>query len=1078
MKNYPNRILKVRSNIPVSCFLGFLTFFMVLLSENVTGNELKQEQTVTGTVTDGNTNDPLPGVTVLIKGTSTGTITDIDGNYSIQATPEDIFVFSFVGYETQEVAIGDQTVIDIILNPELIDLEELVVIGYGVQKKKLNTGASLSVKSDEIMSRNTTTAMDALQGITPGVSITRNNGLPGSGTKVYIRGMGTIGNANPLYIVDGVAVGDINYLSPSDIESIDVLKDGATSAIYGSRAANGVILVTTKKGKPGEIKVAYDGYVGWSNPWKLPEMLNARQYAEIQDSLEVNSGRNPNNYANLVPDWDRIESGEWDGTNWIKEFQNKNAQSQSHSFTFTGGNEYSTFSAGISYLREEGAFGNDSVNSTYKRLNLRLNSEHILWKRSDRSILVLGENLSYSHTKNPTIRTGNIYWSDLHNMLIANPFLPLMADTVTDEAIPYPFHYSIPWNSGEPNPMATMTLQSLNNWNNNNTILGNMYLDFQPIKNLHIRSSLGINNWYGSSRQYTPVYDFGVGGINASDEDQVRQSMYSGYSWTSTNTVSYFTSIGGAHNITVLLGHEAVRTAADLDMSGYNRNTIFGDPEYAYLDNAPIVDPTFTTLSGRDEYGKAILSYFGRLSYDYNEKYLLTAVLRRDASSNFAKGYRWGTFPSVSAGWVLSSEPFMENLNNTISYLKIRGSWGQNGNEDIGAFRYLASIATQIEDDAATTEYYFFGIDKEHFDIGAFPPFIPNPKIKWETSEQANIGLDAYFLNNRLQSTLDFYKKTTRDWLVEAPVLASYGTGAPIINGGTIVNKGVELQLSWNNRQGALSYSVTGNFAYNKNEVVEIDNEEKIIHGEINVLSQGTGEIYRAEVGYPVGYFWVYETDGILQNAAEVEAYRLNDSSNLYFADAAPGDLRLVDQNQDGVIDDEDRIMGGSPQPDVIVGLQLNADYKGFFINMVLTGAFGHQIAKSYRSFANSPRNNFTTDVYDRWTGEGTSDSYPKLYSRPRDNSTYLSDFYIEDADYVRISNLTVGYDLKKGIKVLPVEEMRLYLSARNLWTFTKYSGMDPEVGYGPEDDSWASGIDLGLYPVARTFLVGLNIKF
>jgi TonB-dependent starch-binding outer membrane protein SusC len=1059
------------------CALLMLPVFFI--TGSLKANELLQDKiTVKGTVTAAADKSPLPGVSVTIKGTSAGAITDIDGNYTLSASAEDILVFSLLGYITEEVAVGTNTTLDIELDEDIIDIDEVVVIGYGVQKKKLNTGSSLNVKSEEIMSRNTTSAMDALQGVSPGVTITRNNGVPGSGAKVYVRGMGTIGHADPLYVVDGVAVGNINYLSPSDIESIDVLKDGASSAIYGSRAANGVILVTTKKGKSGKINVAYEGYMGWSNPWKLPEPLNALQYAEIEDSLQVNSDQDPYDYTTRVPDWEAIENGEWNGTNWVKEFQNKNAQSQNHSFTFTGGSEYSSFSAGISYLKEEGVFGNDSVNSTFKRLNLRLNSEHILWKTSNRNIVVIGENLSYSNAKNPTIRTGNIYWNDLHNMLIASPFIPLMGDTVTNQARPYPFHYAIPWNSGEPNPMATMTLQSQDNWNNNNTILGNIYLEIQPIKNLLIRSSLGINNWFGSSRQYTPVYDFGVGGTNATDQDQVRQSMYSGYTWTSTNTISYSFKLSDAHNFSLLLGHEAVKTLADLSIGGYNRNTLFGDPEYAYLDNAPTLDPSYTTLSGRDNYGKAILSYFGRLSYDYREKYLLTAVLRRDASSNFAEGHRWGTFPSVSAGWVLSSEPFMENLSNSISYLKVRGSWGQNGNEDIGAFRYLASIGTYSDpnNQDATTEYYFFGTDKAHFDIGAFPPFIANPDIKWETSEQLDMGFDANFLINRLQFTLDYYKKTTRDWLVTAPVLASYGTGAPIINGGTIVNKGVELQLSWNERKTDLTYSVTGSFAYNKNLVTEIQNEEKIIHGQTNVLSQGTGEFYRAEEGYPVGYFWVYETDGILQNEAEVQQYRLNDTSALYFADAAPGDLRFVDQNKDGVIDDQDRIMGGSPQPHVIVGLQFNIDYKGLYMNMVLSGAFGQQVAKSYRSYGDSPRNNFTTDVLDRWTGEGTSDTYPKIYARARDNTALISDFFIEDAGYVRISNLTLGYDLKKGIKALPVAEMRLYVSARNLWTFTKYSGMDPEVGYAP--DPWASGIDLGLYPVARTYLVGLNIQF
>jgi outer membrane receptor protein involved in Fe transport len=405
--------------------------------------------------------------------------------------------------------------------------------------------------------------------------------------------------------------------------------------------------------------------------------------------------------------------------------------------------------------------------------------------------------------------------------------------------------------------------------------------------------------------------------------------------------------------------------------------------------------------------------------------------------------------------------------------LKLRGSWGQNGNEDITPFVYLASISY-----GGTTneESYFFGTDKVHQDVGAFSPILPNPDVTWETSTQANVGLDANFLKNRLQFVLDFYKKDTRDWLVEAPVLASYGTGPPYINGGDVTNQGFELQLSWNDQQGDLKYNIIGSFGYNHNEVVNIDNDEKIIHGLPNVLSQGTSEMYRAEIGYPIGYFWGFETNGILQNWDEVDAYRLNDTSDLYFEDAAPGDLRYVDANEDGNIDDDDKTFLGSPHPDIVFGIQANLEYKGFFMNLVLTGAAGHQVAKSYRSFSTNVKGNYETTILDRWTGEGTSTTIPKLYSRPRDNAALVADVYIEDADYLRISNLTLGYDLTQGLKVLPVEELRLYVSVRNLFTFTKYSGMDPEVGYGP--NSWASGIDLGLYPVARTFLVGMNVKF
>ena len=1036
--------------------------------------------TVTGTVTATTTAEPLPGVSIQIKGTTTGSITDINGVYSIEAEAGDILIFSYIGYLNEEVTVRSETVVDIALVEDIIGLDELVVVGYGVQKKKLNTGASLNVKNEEIMARNTSTAMDALQGVSPGVSITRNNGVPGSGTKVFIRGIGTTGNSEPLYIVDGIAVGNIDYLSPSDIESIDVLKDGASAAIYGSRAANGVILVTTKKGKEGKVQVTYDGYIGWSNPYNLPEMMNALQYAAYMDTARVNSDQSPYDYESLVPDWNKIESGEWEGTDWIEEFRNPNAFSQSHAFNFTGGSEKSIYSAGVSYLEEEGIFGNNDVNSTYKRLNLRLNSEHVLWESNGRDILVLGQNLTYTNTKNPTIRAGSIYWNDLYNMIVQSPFLPMWADSTDDTA--YPYHDAIDWNGNSPNPMAMMDLQSRENYNNNNTIVGNAFLDLQPINNLHIRSSIGINNWYGSSRHYTRAYDYS--NIDVREDDQIRQRMYSGFNWTFTNTIAYNFDLNDEHNFTVLAGMESIKTQVNQFVEGYNRATLFNDPEYGYLTNAPVIDPTWTEINGKDEYGWGLVSYFGRLSYDYKEKYLFTAVVRRDGSSNFAEGNRYGTFPSLSAGWVISSEPFMEGASHIMNYLKFRASWGQNGNENITPFQYLAAISYGESPDI--TEWYFFGNDNAHQDVGAYPPILPNPDVSWETSEQVNLGLDMHFLNNKLQVNFDLYNKATRDWLVVAPALASNGTGAPFINGGDVTNKGVELVLGWNDRIGDFKYNITGTFAYNKNEVVAIANEEKIIHGPSNVLSQGTSEMFRAEVGYPIGYFWGFETDGIFQTQDEADDWNSQGTAvgdTAYYASLQAGDVRFVDANNDGVIDDLDKGMIGNPHPDYIYSIQLNLEYKGIFLNFVGTGKAGHQIASSYRAIGNSQRDNRTTEVFESWTGPGTSNRLPRVQYSPHPNTRNISDLYIDDASYFRIANLTIGYDLSQGIKGIPFEQTRVYFSVKNLATFTKYRGMDPEVGYNPEtndgnDYPWASGIDLGLYPIARTFLVGLSITF
>jgi TonB-dependent starch-binding outer membrane protein SusC len=1036
-----------------------------------------QEKQIKGTVTDV-AGAPLPGVNVTIKESVTGTVTDIDGKYSIMASPQDVLVFSFVGYLAEEYKVEANTVLDVTLDEDIIGLDEVVVIGYGTQKKKLNTGANLNVSGEDIQAMNTTSSMDALKGLSPGVSITQNNGVPGAGNKIFIRGIGTTGNFAPLYIVDGVAVSDIDNISPSDIETLDILKDAASAAIYGSRGANGVILVTTKKGKKNTKPiVSYNGYYGWQNVVNKPQLLNAQEYTSAMDEANASSGFPQDNFAAQVPNWESIQSGEWKGTNWFDEIEEKNAPVQDHTLSITGGSDRSVFSISASYLNQQGVLGKQA-NNDYERVNLRLNSEHILFQtKSGRDLITLGENLTYTNEKNPTIRTGNIYWNDLHNMLVASPFLPMYAEDQSDLA--YPYHYCIDWNTQESNPVAEMNLQSQYNTNTNNTILGNAYLEIEPIKDLVVRSSFGVNNWYGSSRHWTPAYHYST--VSNNDYDQVDQSMYSGFTWTSTNTITYSFDLKNVHKFTFLLGNEYIKNTKDLSIHGHNENSIFNDPEYGYLDNFDPLDENNVLLANfgsRDNYGWAMASYFGRLSYDYKETYLLTAVLRYDGSSNFDRGHRWGQFPSVSAGWVISNESFMTNFSNWLNFMKLRASWGQNGNQDIGRdFVYLSSITV-------TGVNYFFGPNHSLITVGSTPTQVPNTDISWETSEQTDIGLDMNFLGNKLQFSFDWYMKDTKDWLVEKISSSMDGTNPPWVNGGLIRNKGIETLLRWNDQRGNFKYSVTGTFAYNKNEVLEVPSSDSIFHGPANVLSQGTQEMFRAEVGYPIGYFWGFETDGVMQNEEEVAAY-VNAEGDPYFTKMVPGDLRFVDKNNDGAITNADKVMIGNPHPDFIFGLQISVDYKGIYLQMTGNGVAGNQIAKNYRSIDNY-RHNYTKDFYDlRWHGEGTSDKYPRLVRGGHRDYQYISDIYIYNGDFFRISNLTIGYDFKKLWKKMPLGQLQLYGAAKNLYTFTKYPGMDPEVGYSPTDSSnpdnnfpWGSGIDLGLYPQSRTFMIGLNIIF
>jgi len=541
--------------------------------------------------------------------------------------------------------------------------------------------------------------------------------------------------------------------------------------------------------------------------------------------------------------------------------------------------------------------------------------------------------------------------------------------------------------------------------------------------------------------------------------------MSAGTRWALDNTISYTKRIN-EHSFDAVLGQSVEKWGIGESVGVTNVDNNFMDFNHAWIDNTAGDDAALMTLSGSPWGEGGISSFFGRINYNYKEKYMLSAVMRADGSNNFARGKRWGYFPSVSAGWVMTNESFMSGTDTWLDFFKLRASWGQNGNCLIGNFNYLATISF---DQRAK---YSFGNSKTSQSSGAYPDILPNPDVTWETSEQLNIGLDARFINSRLGLAFDWYIKTTVDWLVAPPILASYGTGAPVINGGDVENRGIEVALNWNDNIGDFRYGINLNLSKNKNEVTRIANTEKIIHGAANVLSQGTTEMYRAEEGYALGYFWGYKTAGVFQNQEQI-----NNAGATLQTDPRPGDLIFVDTNGDGVIDDNDKTEIGNPHPDFRLGFSVNFAYKGFDLAVTTNGAFGHQVAKSYRSFADSYEQNYTTEIFGRWHGEGTSNKLPRLTSGSNTNWQSISDIYIEDADYLKIQNLSFGYDFKKLFPSMPMSKARLYVAAQNLYTFTSYTGMDPEVGYGVEDN-WASGIDLGFYPSPRTYMVGVNINF
>lgn len=1035
---------------------------------SISSSSTTQQRNVAGRITD-EEGLPIPGVSIRVKGSLSTAVSNENGEYQLSLSETDVILqFSFVGYVSQEIPVGAKSTINVSLVSSISGLDEVVVVGYGTQKKKLITGATVQVKGEDLQKLSTSSVLGAMQSQSPGVQITQTSGMPGEGFKVTIRGLGTIGNSNPLYVIDGVPGGDINTLNPSDIASVDILKDAASAAIYGSRAANGVVLVTTKQGKIGKMELNYDGYVGWQNPYKLPSLLNAKEYMTIMDEVRFNEGQDKYAWAKLIPkQFEQIEAGTWQGTNWLKESRNENALTQNHALNLLGGNEQSKFSIGYSFSDQSGIFGKP-VQPESKRNNFRINSEHVILKNDDFDVIKFGENITYSYRENGGIGIGNIYWNDIHNMLVGNPLLPLY--NVNGDYYDQPSKVADGWalDGATVNPIADMVYNRGQNLSKNHSLMANAYAEVQPIENLKFRSSFGYKMNASSYRQYTPAYTLST--TSSNPEDDVSQSQSSGYSYTFENTVSYAKTFNEMHHVDALLGVSMEKWGMGEDLNAQNSNSLFpGSWKNAWIGNTQGISGTNTIIGGSPWDSGGLSSFFGRVNYDYKETYMATIIMRADGSSNFDKDNRWGYFPSAAAGWVVTNESFMETSSGWLDFLKFRASWGQNGNASIAPLQYLATIAFDSQNG------YYFGNKKNDLITGAYADILPNKNITWETSEQLNIGLDSRFARNRLGFTFDWYKKTTKDWLVQAPILAIYGTNAPFINGGTIENKGVELGLNWNETRNDFRYGINLNGAYNQNKVTQIENTEQIIHGPENVLSQGTTEMYRAQVGYPVGYFYGYKTEGIFQTAEQIGDYRNQGLGVL--ATAQPGDVIFVDRNKDGVISESDKTMIGNPHPDFTAGLNLNVGYKGFDLSVTATGAFGHQIAKSYRSFADSPLQNYTTEVFQRWHGEGTSNRFPRLTMGSHTNSQYISDIYIEDADYVKIQNITLGYDLKSILPKMPFGKARLYFTGQNLFTITGYSGMDPEIGYG-DDQSWVSGIDLGFYPSPRTYLMGLNLTF
>ncbi|KAF2326966.1 MAG: TonB-dependent receptor [Flavobacterium nitrogenifigens] len=1019
-----------------------------------------QDVTVNGIINDEN-GLPVPGATVLLKGTTKSTASDFDGKFQMQVPSNGTLTITFIGYSTVTEAVNGRTKISIQLKPESQSLNEVVVVGYGTQKKSVVTGAISSVKASDLEDLPITRVEQSLQGRVSGVTIAANAGQPGSASTIRVRGITSFGNNEPLWVVDGVIVdsGGIGYLNQSDIASMEVLKDAASQAIYGARAAAGVILITTKKGKSGKMSVNYNGYTGFSAAARKLDLLNATEYATIMNE------RYANGYTDTSKPYDlpyKNVSSYGAGTDWQKTIFNDNAQRTGHELSLSGGNDVSTFYVSFGLLDQEGIVATPISN--YNRKNIRLNSTHKIVKG-----LTFGQTLGYSHEKTVGIgNTNNEYGGPLSSAINLDPITPAV---VTDPTVannpPYsnqagilrdangnPYGISQVVTQEMSNPLAYIQTR-LGNYNWADNFVGNAYLELEAIKGLKIRSTLGGKLAYWGSESFTPVFYFNSSTINS--KNNLSRSSNRGFGWNIENTISYAKQIED-HNFSVLVGQGAY---VDNITSG-STVTYFNIP-YTNFDDAtfPNDHPQDNiTASAYNGYEHKVTSLFARANYDYKEKYLFTGIVRRDGSSRFGQNYKYGTFPSFSLGWVPTKESFWPE-NKVVTQLKFRGGYGITGSDAIGDFKYLATIGSGRN--------YTIG-DQGSVVVGNSPNAPANPDLKWEETSQANVAFDITFFND-LSLTTDFYVKKSKGILQDIDLPGHVGsTGRPSANIADMENKGIDLELSYRKKIGKVGFSISGNISYLENEVTNLGKDIQFISGDATF--QNMGAVTRTQVGQTYNSFYGYKTQGIFQNQAEINAYT-NASGGLIQPGARPGDFRWQDLNGDGKISDDDKTFIGSPLPKYTYGFTINLDYKNFDLLIFTQGAIGNKIFQGLRRLDITDAN-YQTSALGRWTGEGSTNSYPILSTVDNNkNFSNPSDFYLEDGDYWRIKTVQIGYNLPNDVvSKAGLSKTRLYLTGENLLTFTKYSGYDPEIGGG------VFGIDKGYYPQARTIMVGVNLQF
>jgi TonB-dependent starch-binding outer membrane protein SusC len=1001
----------------------------IVLTNKETADKIEeiQQLTITGTVTDAEKAQPMPGVTVRVNGTTQGTTTDVNGKYSIQLKDgSSVLIFSFIGYETQEITVGAQSVIDVTLNEDVTSLEEIVVVGYGVQKKSVVTGSISSVSSDDLNNASITRPEQALQGKTAGVQVTSISGSPGSNMKVRVRGYSSNNEAEPLYIVDGVKTSNISNLDPNDINSMEVLKDAASAAIYGAEGGNGVVIITTKNGKSGTHSINYSFQYMMQKHGKIPEVLNAQEYA---------------NYYNEAGVFTISENDMLYDTDWLsKVFES--APVLKHHVSFESGNETSHVLISASSLNQEGIVVGDK--DKYKRYTIRMNADTRITKW-----LKVGNNASFSISQRKALMEDTDSKSVLAGALRLDPLTPVYYENnaipdhvqalldggkklVKDENGHY-YGVSKYLTKDPPNPFTNIAVT--NGVTKDYQLQGSFFADFTPIKNVTYTSRLGYEYLTSNASSWVPVY-FYNGNSNYNDISTVREGYNLSTYWIWENFATYNNKFG-SHNITAMIGMSAEsRSFKNTIASG--GPMILEDPNFAHL--SFITGQSNDNISGQ-EFINNKASYFGRISYDYKNKYMLMMTARRDGagSSLLPKENRWGIFPSVSLGWAFTEESFFPK--GIIDFGKLRFSWGKNGSlSNLNNYMYASTITSSLLYQLSDLTYH----------TASMPNRLNNPELRWEASVQTDIGLDLRMFNSKLNFTADYFNKKTTDLITTNTPPAAAGNTSPSVNGGDVLNKGVEFELRYRGSLGDFNYSIGGNLAYLKNSVTYLNPTIDRIEG----FYQGLNVINTFEQGYPVWYFRGYKTDGINE---------------------ATGDLNFVDVKPDGIINSDDKTMIGSPIPDYTFGGGIDLSYKGFDFLVNLQGQAGNEIFVALIR-NDSPGGNYPKSAYDgRWTPEKpTGATMPKAGGIT--TTALSSDLFIYKGNYARIKQLQLGYTLPESlISKISMKSLRLYVSLEDFFTFTNYPFMDPEIG---TTSNQSTGTDRGQYPIMKKALFGLSVSF